>query len=160
MQCPECGREIEDRNAHCPYCGAEIRHRRKHRSFRSHAVIIVSLNIVLIAALFAAVFAFSRIADRENAALGAVQQHIYRGTPMSEIFRTLDGCDWRISGDRIVSVSGTISQNGYSADIKVDFGVSDDDVHVRALFVNGALQPVSSVRSMLDRLYDMARGRA
>ena len=159
MQCPECGREIEDRNAHCPYCGVEIRNR-KRRTFRSHLVIIASLNIVLILILFAAVFTFSRIADRENAALGAVQQHIYRGTPMGEIFRALDGCSWHLSGDRIVSVSGILSQNGYSADVKVDFGVDTDaDVYVRALFVNGALQPVSSVRSMLDRLYDMFRAQ-
>ena len=40
------------------------------------------------------------------------------------------------------------------------FGVDTDaDVYVRALFVNGALQPVSSVRSMLDRLYDMFRAQ-
>ena len=157
MQCPECGREIDERNAHCPYCGVEIRHF-KHRTFRSHMIRIVSLNIALLLILFAAVFAFSRINDRENAALGAVQQHVYRGIHMGDIFRVLDDCQWKISRDRVVSVSGTLSQTGYSADVKVDFGVEpDNDIYVRSLFVNGSLQPVSSVRSMLDRLYDMSR---
>ena len=112
----------------------------------------------MILVLFAVVFAFTRINSRETAALGTVQQHMYRGLPMDDIFLSLDGCRWRISGDRIVSVSGTLSQDGYSADVKVDFGVDGpDDIYVRSLFVNGALQPVSSVRSMLDRLYGMSK---
>lgn len=157
MQCPQCGREIDDRYAHCLFCGAEIWHGRR-RTFRSHVALVTSLSIALILVLFAVVFAFTRINSRETAALGAVQQHMYRGLPMDDIFRSLDGCRWRISGDRIVSVSGTLSQDGYSADVKVDFGVDGpDDIYVRALFVNGALQPVSAVRSMLDRLYGMSK---
>ena len=111
MQCPQCGREIDDRYAHCPFCSAEIWHGRR-RTFRSHVALVTSLSIALILVLFAVVFAFTRINSRETAALGAVQQHMYRGLPMDDIFRSLDGCRWRISGDRIVSVSGTLSQDG------------------------------------------------
>lgn len=84
---------------------------------------------------------------------------MYTGESLwGDIFRVLDDCQWKISRDRVVSVSGPLSQTGYSADVKVDFGVEpDNDIYVRSLFVNGSLQPVSSVRSMLDRLYDMSR---
>ena len=69
---------------------------------------------------------------------------MYTGESLwGDIFRVLDDCQWKISRDRVVSVSGPLSQTGYSADVKVDFGVEpDNDIYVR---------------SMLDRLYDMSR---
>ena len=154
MLCTQCGREIDARYAHCPYCGAETRHREKPVS-RAYVFFVTAVIVVL---LFTAVIVYFHFSERAASALVAVQTHAYRSSSIGDIFSALDECRWQVGRDNHVSVSGVLPHDGYSTDIKVDFTVEGDDgVDIRALFVNGKLQPVSSISSVIDRLYMLHR---